>query len=451
MLESINPYNQEKIFQVEEAKAGKIGEMIRMADRAFHSWKKVPFNERSVLMRNAARVLKENSHKLGEIITGEMGKPIGESIAEIEKCAWVCEYYASHAIEFLKDEMIDTDAERSFVRYEPIGVVLAVMPWNFPFWQVFRFAAPALMAGNTAVLKHASNTQMSAQEIGKVFSDSGFPEGVFQNIPVSSSGVEGIIANPLVKAVTLTGSEAAGSAVASQAGERIKKTVLELGGSNAFIILEDADFDRAVETGLKARTQNGGQSCIAAKRFLVKDTLMNTFMETMKEKIEEMKAGDPMDRDTDIGPLSSIAQAEEVERQVGESVRAGARIVTGGTRKEAFFEPTLMTGIKRDMPVWKEEVFGPVMPVMSFSSTEEAMEIANDSTFGLGATVFTRGNGNMEKIIPMIGDGSVFFNELVKSDPRLPFGGTRRSGYGRELSYHGIREFVNVKTVFIQK
>ncbi|MGB7842806.1 MAG: aldehyde dehydrogenase family protein, partial [Salinimicrobium sp.] len=346
---------------------------------------------------------------------------------------------------------IETDAEESFVNYEPLGVVLAIMPWNYPFWQVFRFAAPALMAGNVGVLKHASNVMMSANNLQKVFERAGFPEGCFQNILIGSDKVEEVINDERIKAVTLTGSTAAGSAVAAAAGKKIKKTVLELGGSNALVVLEDADLDKSVKTCVQARFQNTGQSCIAGKRLLLHKSIANEFIEKFKKEVEQLKSGDPMNEDTFIGVQAREDLAQDLEKQVQDSVDLGAKIITGGNRKAAYYEPTILTNVTRDMPMFKEETFGPAIGITIFETEEEAIDLVNDSKFGLGVSVFAKDLKKVKKMIPQFEDGAVFVNELVKSDPRLPFGGTKNSGYGRELSFYGIREFVNIQTVYIKQ
>ena len=450
VLKSINPFNGELIEEFEEFSSEKINSLVDDSAKAFLSWKRVSFEEKRVLMHRAADVLAGKKEKYGSIITTEMGKPITESMAEIEKCAWVCRYYADNAKEHLNPEVIKTDAVLSRVQYEPIGTILGIMPWNFPFWQAFRFLAPTLMAGNTALLKHASNVQRCALCIEEVFSEAGFPESVITALVISSEKVKALIENELVKAVTLTGSEHAGSQVAAAAGTNIKKSVLELGGSNAFIVLDDADIDKAVETGIAARFQNCGQSCIAAKRFFVHSDIASEFISEFIQRAGKLRTGNPMDKKTQIGPLSSTIQAVEVERQVNESIDMGARARLVGNRNQAFFSPSVLTDVKPGMPVFDDEVFGPVAPIITVNDELEAIKLANLSRFGLGTSIFTRDLKRAEKLIARFEDGAVFINELVKSDPRLPFGGTKRSGYGRELSLHGIREFVNAKTVYIK-
>ncbi len=382
-------------------------------------------------------------------MTREMGKPISQSRSELEKCAWLCDHYAENAASYLAPESIKTDYQKSYVSYEPLGVILAVMPWNYPFWQVMRFIVPALMAGNVGVLKHASSVMGCAEMIEELFLEAGFHQGCFQNLTVSSDPIEKIIKNPIIKAATLTGSKPAGSAVAGTAGSEIKKTVLELGGNNALVVLEDADFDQALETCITARYQNTGQSCIAGKRLLLHSTIADKFVELFTEKVKELKIGDPEDEDTYIGVMSRKDLAEELEELMNESIEKGAKLHYGGKRKDAYFEPTILTGVTSDMPVFREETFGPLMAVSTFDTEDEAIEMVNDSPFGLGASIFTKDTDKAEELSKRIKDGAVFINEKVTSHPALPFGGTGISGYGRELSHFGIREFVNIKTVVV--
>ncbi|HET7361056.1 MAG TPA: NAD-dependent succinate-semialdehyde dehydrogenase, partial [Salinimicrobium sp.] len=391
------------------------------------------------------------SRYYAEIITNETGKPITQSLAEIEKCAWVCDFYAENAEEQLAPQTIETDAENSYISYEPLGPILAIMPWNYPFWQVFRFAAPGLMAGNTGILKHASNVMLSANNIQKVFERAGFPEGCFQNLVMGKDKVEEIIRDKRIKAVTLTGSEPAGSAVAAAAAKEIKKSVLELGGSNALVIFEDAQLDEAVKVCVKARFQNTGQSCIAGKRLLLHEKIADTFLDKFKQETAKLKSGDPMDEDTFIGVLARKDLAETLEKQVEKSVGQGAKILLGGNRKNAYFEPTILTEVTKEMPVFKEETFGPVIGATTFKTDEEAIDLVNSTKFGLGVSIFTQDVEKATNMVPKFEDGAVFVNALVKSDPRLPFGGTKKSGFGRELSFLGIREFVNIKTVYFNK
>lgn len=451
MIISKNPYTAEEVFSIKESSKKDIDKILEDASKAFQNWKHTDFQHRSNLMLKAAEELRKNKKEYAETITKEMGKPITQSIEEVEKCAWVCEYYSENAESQLSKEMIETDAEKSYVTYEPLGVVLAVMPWNYPFWQVFRFAAPALMAGNIGVLKHASNVMKSAENIQKVFERAGFPKGCFQNIPVGSDKVEEIIRDNRVKAVTLTGSKGAGSSVASVAGEEIKKSVLELGGSNALVVFKGANLEKSVETCVQARFQNTGQSCIAGKRLLLQESIADEFMKLFKKKVGELKSGDPMKEETFIGVMAREDLAKDLEEQVKKSIDAGAELVLGGKRKGTYFEPTIISKVTPEMSVFKEETFGPVISVTTFKEEQEAVDLVNISDFGLGVSIFLEDLKHAEELVPKFEDGAVFINELVKSDPRLPFGGTKTSGYGRELSIHGIREFVNKKTVYIKK
>ncbi|MUP45775.1 NAD-dependent succinate-semialdehyde dehydrogenase [Gramella sp. BOM4] len=450
MIESKNPYTGEIIEKFKELNKSEIDDALDLANSRFKEWRKRSFEDRAKLMLKAAKELKDNSREYAKDISLEMGKPITQAISEIEKCAWVCEYYAENAEKHLSSKSIKTDASKSYVSYEPIGVVLAVMPWNYPFWQVFRFAAPALMAGNIGVLKHASNVMRSANNIQKVFENAGFPKGCFQNLVLSSSKIENIIRDERIKAVTLTGSKPAGASVASVAGDEIKKSVLELGGSNALVIFKDADIEESVKTCVMARFQNTGQSCIAGKRLIIHESVEEEFMEKFVKQVRELKSGDPLDEDTFIGTLAREDLAEELEEQVKDSVKEGAKIVLGGKRDKAYMEPTILTGVTPKMKMFTEETFGPAIGVTTFKKTEEAIDLVNVSKFGLGVSLFTEDMEFAEKIVPEFEDGAVFINELVKSDPRLPFGGTKISGYGRELSEDGIKEFVNKKTVYFK-
>lgn len=450
MIISTNPYTGEEVGRTKEATKTEINTILEEASKRFETWKRTDFEYRAGLMKNVARELISNKREYAEAITKEMGKPISQAISEVEKCAWVCDYYAENAEKQLSNENVNTDAQKSYISYEPIGVVLAVMPWNYPFWQVFRFAAPALMAGNIGVLKHASNVMLSATNIQKIFEKAGFPKGCFQNIPVGSDKVESIIRDKRVKAVTLTGSNAAGSAVAGVAGEEIKKSVLELGGSNALVVFKDANIEETVKTCIQARFQNTGQSCIAGKRLILHESIAEEFLELFVKQARELKSGDPMDENTYIGVMAREDLAKDLEDQVQKSVKAGAKVVLGGKRRGAYFEPTIITGVTQDMAVFKEETFGPVLSVTAFKNEKEAIDLVNTSNFGLGVSVFTQDLEKIEDLIAEFEDGAVFINEMVKSDPRLPFGGTKTSGYGRELSIHGIREFVNIKTVYFK-
>src|SRR6266705_255612 len=422
------------------------------AHAAFLQWREVPFARRAQRMREAAQILRTRRAEYARTMTTEMWKPIVQAEAEVDKCAWVCEYYADHAEAFLAEQPRETPASRSYVRFDPLGPVLAVMPWNFPFWQVFRFAAPALMAGNTAVLKHASNVPRCALEIEEVFREAGFPRGLFSTALIESSAVAGLIDDPRIVAVTLTGSELAGSKVAERAGKALKKTVLELGGSDPFIILDDADLDAAANVAADARLVNSGQSCIAAKRFIVVDAVAEKFIPKFVDQLRARRMGDPLARETQVGPQARLDLRDDLHRQVEESIKRGARRLLGGevpTGPGAFYPPTLLTAVDKGMPAFDEETFGPVAAVIRAKDEADAVRLANDSVFGLGASLWTRDRARAERVAARIEAGAVFVNGLVKSDPRLPFGGIKRSGYGRELSEYGIREFVNIKSVWI--
>ncbi len=449
VLRSINPFDPSRIINYPQLSDMSLAIRLGRAQTTFLSYRSSSFVERAMLMNRVAAMLRERSREFAEIITREMGKPLSEAAAEVKKCAWVCEYYAEHASHFLEDKMVETEAEESRVIYEPLGPILAVMPWNFPFWQVFRCAAPALMAGNTVLLKHASNVQGCAGTIEEIFNEAGFEEGVFQNLAVGSDRVAGLIASEYVRAVSLTGSEEAGVAVASEAGKHLKKCVLELGGNNAFVVLNDANRELTLNLAIPARMQNGGQSCIAAKRFILESWIAEDFIPLLAGKVEKLVMGDPMEEGTQVGPLVSLKQAKEVEEQVSKSVEMGAKVLLGGERQGAFYKPTILTGVNPDMPVFKEEVFGPVFAVTEASSPEHALELSNKSKFGLGMQLFTASESSSKLFIHGAEEGAVFVNSMVKSDPRLPFGGTKMSGYGRELSEEGIKEFVNIKTIWI--
>lgn len=454
-LQSINPKNKQLIKEYIELTDTEIEDRIDQAHQAFESWRNTSFSERSSLMKKAAQVLRDKKSEYAKIITDEVGKTLAASEAEIEKCALTCEYYANNAEAFLKPEIIQTDASASYARFDPIGIVLAVMPWNFPFWQVFRFAAPALIAGNVGILKHASNVQMNGEAIEEIFRLAGFPEGTFINLPIGSAKVEQVIRNPKVKAVTLTGSEKAGEAVASTAGSEIKKTVMELGGSDPFIVLADADIDAAVSAAVTARLQyNAGQSCIAAKRFIVDKKIAEEFTNKLKNVVEALNVGDPYDPETNVGPLTNQQMVDDVEKQVNKSVEMGAKLLCGGKSDKTegyFYDPVVITNLTFDMPVFNQETFAPVFAIISVESVAEAIKVANMSEYGLGANLFTADTEKAHKeIAPQIDSGAVFINGPVKSDPRLPFGGIKKSGYGRELSHYGIKEFVNIKTIWVK-
>jgi succinate-semialdehyde dehydrogenase/glutarate-semialdehyde dehydrogenase len=451
MIKSINPYNQEIIYEVAEFDRKDIENAIDKADDQYAIWKEIPFSERSVLMQAAGQELRENAREYAEVITLEMGKPITQALAEVEKCAALCDYYAENASKMLADKIIETEAHKSYVSYEPIGIVLAIMPWNYPFWQVMRFAVPALMAGNVAVLKHASNVMKSAMSIEKIFDRAGFPAGCFTNLPIGSKMVEEVIKNPKIKAVTLTGSEAAGRAVAAVAGNEIKKTVLELGGSNALVVFADCNLQKTVKTCVQARFQNAGQSCIAGKRLLVESSIAEEFTKAFVEEAGKLRSGDPLSEETTIGTMARVDLAEELEKQLQDALDKGGEVLLGGKRNKAYFEPTVIGNVTTDMSIFKEEVFGPLIGITTFKDEKEAIALSNNSSFGLGVTIFTEDFEKAFRLVPKFNEGAVFVNELVKSDQRLPFGGTKNSGYGRELSQDGIQEFVNKKTVYINK
>ncbi|MBV2194899.1 MAG: NAD-dependent succinate-semialdehyde dehydrogenase [Flavobacterium sp.] len=423
--------------------------LLKVSENTQLSWRNLSIQNRISFLPQLAKLLLENKEKYAICITTEMHKPISHAIAEVEKCALLCNYYYENAETFLAKKNIKTEASESFITYESLGVILGVMPWNFPFWQVFRFVVPTIIAGNTVVVKHASNVPKSAQLIQSIFEQVGFPKGCYLDLPISSSEVANIIANPIIKAVSLTGSEQAGIAVATEAGKHLKKCVLELGGSNAFIILEDANLEKAVATAVNARMQNAGQSCIAAKRFLVHENIADAFVGKFKVAIQNLKTGNPLEKETQIGSLARVDLAEELEVQVQQSIEMGAKLIVGGNRKEAFYEPTILTNVTTEMPVFNEETFGPVAAIITFKTIEEAIELCNQSEFGLGVSIFTQNIDFIKTKISAFNEGAVFINEMVKSDPRLPFGGIKKSGYGRELAEDGIKEFVNVKTVVI--
>ncbi|HSE92374.1 MAG TPA: NAD-dependent succinate-semialdehyde dehydrogenase [Methylomirabilota bacterium] len=451
-LQSINPATGEVEETFEETSAGEVERMLATAHAAFLEWRTVPHATRAKPMRHAAAALRARRTDHARTMALEMGKPIAQGEAEVDKCAWACEYYAEHAEAFLAEQPRATDASRSYVRFDPLGPILAVMPWNFPFWQVFRFAAPALMAGNAAILKHASNVPRCALSIEEVFRDAGFPRGLFATALVGSSAVAGLISDPRVAAVTLTGSDHAGSKVGEQAGRVLKKTVLELGGSDPFVVLGDADLAAAARTAADARLVNSGQSCIAAKRFIVVEPVADQFIARFADELRSRRVGDPLAHETQVGPQARVDLRDALHRQVEESVRRGAKLLLGGqipAGPGAFYPPTLLVGVDRGMPAFDEETFGPVAAVVRAKDEADAVRLANDSMFGLGASVWTRDRARAERMAGQIEAGAVFVNGLVKSDPRLPFGGIKRSGYGRELSEYGIREFVNIKSVWI--
>ncbi len=449
-FKSINPYNNEVIARYTTESPDEVGQKLAAAQNAFETWRNVALEDRCALMVKAGKILRDEMEEFARMITLEMGKSIAESRAEVNKCAWVCDYYAENAAAFLENEVIETDAQLSFVRHDPIGCVLAIMPWNFPFWQVFRFAAPTLIAGNTGVLKHAPNVFGCALLIESIFEKAGFPKGVFQNLIVHHDQSESVIAHDAIQAVTLTGSERAGAAVAALAGKALKPSLLELGGNNAFIVWEDADLDAVIKTAIVARMLNGGQSCIAAKRFILLEGIYDAFVGKFKAALEVLKAGDPMDEATQVGPLARIDLADNLQRQVQESLKMGAELIVGGNQKGAFHEPTILGNVRPGMPAFEEETFGPLAAMIKAKDELHAFELSEQSKYGLGVTVCTTNIDKAVEMAGMVSDGAYFINELVKSDPRLPFGGQKDSGYGRELSRDGMLAFVNRKTVYVK-
>jgi succinate-semialdehyde dehydrogenase / glutarate-semialdehyde dehydrogenase len=450
-IASVNPATGETLKTFEPLSNREIEEKLQLAVQTFREQRKRPYRERAQMLLKAAEIVEGEADRFGKIMTTEMGKTLKSAVAEAQKCALACRFYAEHGEKHLADEVIATNASHSFVRYQPLGPVLAIMPWNFPFWQVFRFAAPALMAGNVGLLKHASNVPQCALAIEEIFCRAGFPEGSFQSLLIESSQVEEVINDERIVAATLTGSEPAGRAVASQAGKQIKKTVLELGGSDPFIVMPSTNLNDTVTNAVNARTINNGQSCIAAKRFIVAQGIYDEFERLFVKGMEGLSVGDPMDPNTDIGPLATPKIGEDLHVQVKRAVESGARVLTGGKKIDGcgnFYAPTVLTNVSRRSPVYYEEFFGPVAMLFRAKDTAEAIEIANDSPFGLGSSVWTQDESEVEQFIDGIEAGQVFVNGPVASDPRLPFGGVKHSGYGRELSKVGIREFVNIKTVW---
>lgn len=451
-MKAVNPATEETIREYPEPGDAAIGQRLAMAEEAFATWRQTPIGVRASYLCQLAETFRHDASRLAHLITEEMGKPIVAAEAEIEKCAWVCDYYGENGAEYLASRIVKTEASRSYVRYDPLGPILAVMPWNFPFWQFFRFAAPAIVAGNVAVLKHASNVPGTALAIEELFQHGGFPPGVVTTLLVPGSKTADLIAHPAIRAVTLTGSDKAGMAVASTAGRGLKKTVLELGGSDPFIVLADADPEAAAKRAADARTINSGQSCIAAKRFIVEPPIADAFVEAFVAAMGRLRVGDPLDRETEVGPLAREDLLGDLQDQVTRSVQAGARLRLGGhrlQRKGYFYAPTVLDNVEPGMTAFDEETFGPVAAVVRARDREHAVELANRSRFGLGASIHTSDLDEAESMAARLEAGSVFVNSVVKSDPRLPFGGVKHSGYGRELAEAGIREFVNIKTVWL--
>lgn len=453
-IATINPVTGETIKTFESESASSIQAKLALSQQSFEDYRKTPMSQRSQWLNNAAEILERDKLRFGQMMTTEMGKTIKSAIAEVEKCALVCRYYAEHAAEFLADVPASTDASKSFVRYQPLGIILAVMPWNFPFWQIFRFGAPALMAGNVGLLKHASNVPQCALAIEEIFREAGFPEGVFQTLLITADQVATIVTDPRVKAATLTGSESAGASLAATAGKELKKVVLELGGSDPFIVLKSADLEAAVSTAVAARMLNNGQSCIAAKRFIVEESIADEFERRFLKKFQALKIGDPMDENTDIGPLATPGILEDLDKLVQACIEQGSKVLIGGKRLSDrpgnFYLPTILTDFPPGTPADQEEFFGPVALLFRVADLDAAIKLANSTSFGLGASAWTKDEDQANRLIDELEAGAVFINGLVKSDPRLPFGGIKRSGYGRELGIQGIQEFVNIKTVWVK-
>jgi succinate-semialdehyde dehydrogenase/glutarate-semialdehyde dehydrogenase len=452
MLRSIDPATGRELASFEELDEAGVEAAIARAWASRHAWRDAGLDIRASMMRAVAGVLRADRDRYASLLTAEMGKPISEAEGEVEKCAWTATWIADNAARLLADEPIDSTATQSYVRFQPLGVVLAVMPWNFPFWQAFRAGLPALVAGNVMLLKHSSNVPQSALAIEEVFREAGVPDGVFQTLLVGPQAVDRIIADHRVAGVTLTGSEAAGAQVAATAGKALKKSVLELGGSDPFIVLADADVKAAATVACRARNQNNGQSCIAAKRFIVEEPIADEFEELFSKAVGALKVGDPMDRGNQVGPLARADLVDDLERQVAESVRLGARTLTGGKRVKGdgnFFQPTVLANVRPGMPAYHEETFGPVAAVIRVKDSEDALRVANDTDFGLGSSIWTANVERAKQLAERVEAGLVFINGMVASDARLPFGGVKRSGYGRELSSYGIREFTNIQTVWI--
>jgi len=450
-FKSINPFSNQLVNTYEEFSDAAILNAIENTSKAKPIWKKTTLNHRIEIINEVANILRANEEGFAKMITLEMGKPIRESRSEIKKCEWLCRYYTENAVEFLSSELIETDASKSFIQNDPLGCILGIMPWNFPFWQTFRFTIPALLAGNTVLLKHAPNVFGCATQIEELFLNADLPKGVFQNLIIHHNRVENLIANDIISAVTFTGSEKAGAIIGSLAGKYLKKSVLELGGSNAFIVCADANIDLAVSKAITGRFLNGGQSCIAAKRFIVSEEVYNEFTTKLVAQVKSLNTGNPFDESTDIGPLARIDLAQNLQEQIQKSVAMGAEIIYGGYQSGAYHEPTILVDVSNDMPVFKEETFGPVAVVIKVNSIEESLNLSEDSKYGLGVSIFTSNIEKAEEMASEVSDGACFINEFVKSDPRLPFGGTKKSGYGRELGKDGMLEFVNRKTIYIDK
>lgn len=454
-IKSVNPTTGEVLDEFTELNQQQLSKILENSQQAFHQWKDTSFSERKILLKKTADILRTEKEQYAHQITMEMGKPIKQAEAEVEKCVWVCDFYAYHGESYLTDEEIETDADASTIRYRPLGIVMAIMPWNFPFWQAFRCAAPALMAGNTMVLKHSSNVPQCSLAIEEVFSTAGFPCDVFTSMLIGAKAAGTLIADRRIAAVSLTGSTTAGSIVAGQAGKHLKKVVLELGGSDPFIILEDADLSFTIPHAIFGRIQNNGQSCIAAKRFIIHHKIYDEFCTTLTNQVNRLSMGDPMHPSIDIGPLIQKDAVEQLDKQVQQSIAQGAKLLCGGKPPQDlpgfFYPPTILSDVKKGMAVYDEETFGPVFALIKTTSEKEAITIANDTPYGLGASIWSSKLDHAQKLGNKVQSGNIFINEIVKSDPRLPFGGIKESGYGRELSYHGIREFVNIQTMYANK
>ena len=452
-IASVNPTTGQVIRTFEALTPAQIEKKVQLASETFPKFRSLSFADRARMMSKAGEILEGEKESLGKLMTTEMGKTLKSAIAEAAKCAWVCRFYAENAERFLGDEVVETPAKKSVIKYQPLGVVLVVMPWNFPFWQVFRFIGPGLMAGNVGLLKHSSNVPQCALKIEEILQRAGFPEGAFQTLLIGASQVDAVLADSRIAAATLTGSEGAGVQVGMSAGKHIKKVVLELGGSDPFIVTAKANLEQAISTAVEARVINNGQSCIAAKRFIVMEEIADKFIDGFVAKMRSLKIGDPMDPQTDLGPLSTADGVKDLDRDVQKSVQAGARILTGGKpieRPGNYYEPTVLTDIPKNSPAYSEEFFGPVASIFRVKSLDEAIRIANDTRFGLGASAWTNDPQERERFENELEAGMVFINKMVVSDPRMPFGGIKSSGHGRELSVHGIREFVNIKTVWVE-
>jgi succinate-semialdehyde dehydrogenase/glutarate-semialdehyde dehydrogenase len=454
VLKSINPSNKEVLKEFKENSQTELDDQLRKSTDAFDHWKNATFEKKSKLLKNVGKILRKNKSQYARLMTLEMGKPIAQAESEVEKCAWVCDFYAENGRKFLEKEIIKTDADSSFIQYNPLGVILGIMPWNFPFWQVFRFAVPSLIAGNTVLLKHSSNVPQCARAIEDIFKTAGFENNEFQTLLIRSKKMSTIVEDDRIAAVSLTGSTVAGMKTAEKTGKNIKKTVLELGGSDPFIVLDDVDLNHTVDMAVKARMINNGQSCIAAKRFIVLESIFDKFVKVLTKKISNLTVGDPFDRDSDIGPLATQDIVDQLDRQVKKSVEMGGEVLIGGEKPDMsgfYYLPTIITNIKKGMPVYNEETFGPVAAIIKVKDDQEAVNIANNTCYGLGASIWTNDIKKAERLSKYIEAGNVFVNEVVKSDPRLPFGGIKKSGFGRELSSYGLKEFVNIQTIYIKR